>query len=236
MAVVGSHRLLSRRLCGTLAIKGVEYKFVLTIPAHLDNPKKEVSTQTAEYKKLTKGLARVPFMDDDGFCLGESHAILCYLADKYGWSDFYPKDIKARAKIDEYLHWHHMFGPRQLAPFFGIGKDLNLTSTPGSWKQKIEQSRKLSEKCFEHFEIVLKDQNFLAGDSATLADFSAFEEVVQVLPETTGLFDLSPYPLTLKWVRRMQGLPKYKKFHESQGLPKIFAIAKKKSGAALARL
>ena len=34
----------------------------------------------------------------------------------------------------------------------------------------------------------------------------------------------------------MKALPKYKEFHESQKLPKIFAVAKKKSGAALAKL
>ena len=39
--------------------------------------------------------------------LTESAAILSYLADTHRWGDLYPTDKAARAKVDEYLHWHH---------------------------------------------------------------------------------------------------------------------------------
>ena len=44
---------------------------------------------------------------DTGFSVGESHAIMTYLADKYGWSDVYPESLQARAKMNAYLHYHH---------------------------------------------------------------------------------------------------------------------------------
>ena len=36
---------------------------------------------------------------DTGFSVGESHAIMTYLADKYGWSDVYPESLQALSLI-----------------------------------------------------------------------------------------------------------------------------------------
>ena len=39
-----------------------------------------------------------------------SSAIMTYLVGKFNLPDhWYPSDLKKRAKIDEYLHWHHKF-------------------------------------------------------------------------------------------------------------------------------
>ena len=41
-------------------------------------------------------------------CNTYSAAMLTYLVDKYHLPDhWYPKDLQKRAKVDEYLHWHH---------------------------------------------------------------------------------------------------------------------------------
>ena len=37
-------------------------------------------------------------MDHDGYCLSESHAIMCYLGDAFDWP-LYPKDLKVGYKI-----------------------------------------------------------------------------------------------------------------------------------------
>ena len=44
----------------------------------------------------------VPMLDDDGFRLTESSAILKYLADKYDLA-VYPKDLKKRARVNEVM-------------------------------------------------------------------------------------------------------------------------------------
>src|SRR6476620_12795219 len=46
----------------------------------------------------------VPMLDDDGFRLTESSAILKYLAEKFDLPE-YPKDLKARAKVNEVMDW-----------------------------------------------------------------------------------------------------------------------------------
>ncbi len=66
--------------------------------------------KTEEFKKLNP-FQKVPTITDteNGLNLFESHAILKYLqASREKADHWYPKsDIKKRAKIDEYLDWHH---------------------------------------------------------------------------------------------------------------------------------
>eukprot|EP00245_Coleochaete_scutata_P007178 TRINITY_DN22288_c0_g1_i1.p1 TRINITY_DN22288_c0_g1~~TRINITY_DN22288_c0_g1_i1.p1 ORF type:complete len:255 (+),score=24.43 TRINITY_DN22288_c0_g1_i1:70-834(+) len=54
-------------------------------------------------------LRKLPVIDDDGFILPESHAILRYLAcTKPGVPDhWYPSDSHQRARVDSILDWHH---------------------------------------------------------------------------------------------------------------------------------
>ena len=55
-------------------------------------------SQVPDYMEKSGGIGTVPMIDDNGFFLSESHAILTYLGDKMNWKT-YPKDLKIRAKI-----------------------------------------------------------------------------------------------------------------------------------------
>jgi glutathione S-transferase len=60
-----------------------------------------------EFQKINP-MRKVPAIEYKGFHLYESHAILVYLANKFGKAEnLYPKDLEKRAVIDAYLHWHH---------------------------------------------------------------------------------------------------------------------------------
>jgi glutathione S-transferase len=49
--------------------------------------------------------AMVPVIDDGGFVLWESNAILRYLAAQYGDGTLYPAAPKQRARIDQWMDW-----------------------------------------------------------------------------------------------------------------------------------
>jgi len=60
-------------------------------------------TDTPEFRALNPN-AKVPVMDEDGFILWDSHAILRYMAAKFG-ANWYPADLRARAIVDQWLDW-----------------------------------------------------------------------------------------------------------------------------------
>ena len=63
--------------------------------------------QGAHYQEPYASLNRnrmVPMLEDDGFRLTESSAILKYLADEYDLPS-YPKDLKKRAKVNKVMDW-----------------------------------------------------------------------------------------------------------------------------------
>ncbi|XP_030847844.1 glutathione S-transferase theta-1-like [Strongylocentrotus purpuratus] len=62
-----------------------------------------------EFGKVTP-LQTVPAIQDGDFSMGETVAIIRYLSTKY--SDlvpdhWYPKDLEKRARVDEYMAFHH---------------------------------------------------------------------------------------------------------------------------------
>lgn len=154
----------------------------------------------------------IPLLEepDTGFVVGESHAILCYLSNKHGWTDVYPADAEARAKVDWYLHYHHrnvrdasigMVAPR-------IRKDLNFPEViqKGAVANFTRAVRTLETGW-------LARSRFLTGDAPTLADFAAYVEIGQLQPCFTNLFDFSPYPNVSRWLAEMQQVKGHDEAH-----------------------
>jgi glutathione S-transferase len=72
----------------------------------------------------------IPAIDDDGFVLSESNAILRYLAAREGRADLYPADPRERGEVDEIMdRWVATFRPaffkvEAAALGFAIGKGM----------------------------------------------------------------------------------------------------------------
>jgi len=170
-------------------------------------------TRSAEFLKISTP-GTVPAIDDNGFTLYESCAILVYLAEKYGWTDLYPKDLQSRARIHQYLHWHHRntreITVKLIAPF--IRPDLKLPFGPNE-KKYAERIVGMLENNF------FSKSKFIVGDHVTIADFVCFEELVQCDKEYCDTFDFSAFPNVVRWMNDMKKIPKYSESH--QGLSKV---------------
>ncbi|NXU50435.1 GSTT1 transferase, partial [Turnix velox] len=149
-------------------------------------------------------LKKVPALKDGDFTLAECTAILLYLSRKYNTPDhWYPSDIQKRARVDEYLSWHHTHiranAPKTmwikvLIPLF-TGQPL-----PSEKLQEVMEGLTNSLKQFE--ERFLQDKAFIIGSEISLADLVAIVELMQ--PVGVGCDIFEDRPRLLEWRRRVE--------------------------------
>jgi glutathione S-transferase len=165
------------------------------------------------YKKLNPS-SMVPAIDDEGFVLTESSAILKYLAEKHN-SAAYPKDLKQRARINERMDWfntqlyreygYHLCYP-QLFPHHNRTPEEAQRAT-------IEWGRDKSA----HWLKVLNDtyigsHKYVCGDTMTIADYFGAE--ILSAGDLIGIH-FKGYPNVDRWMSTMRALPNWKKVHEA---------------------
>jgi glutathione S-transferase len=159
--------------------------------------------------------ALIPCIEDGpDVQIGESHAILTYLATKHRWNDLYPFDsLPQRARIDEYLHWHHnntrLLSGTLFRPFlFTVLLKGQLPNAPK------ESDLKRLDRAMATLDAWLATSPFLARSShATIADISAYSEFDQILAladRGRKLYDFSRFTNIQAWLARMRALP----FHD----------------------
>jgi glutathione S-transferase len=165
-----------------------------------------------EYKAINPN-ALVPVLDDDGFVLTESAAILRYLAGKTG-SSAYPADLQARARVDEAMAWFYGnyykdFGYGlvypQLFPHHKRRSDEAHAATVEWGREKALRWLGVLES---HF--LGRGNAFLCGDRMTLADYVGVEMVV--MGELVGCA-FAAFPNIRAWVGRMKALPHWAEVH-----------------------
>lgn len=121
---------------------------------------------TPEFRKLNpNGL--VPTIEDDGFVLWESHAIVRYLAASRGAGTLWPEDARVRADADRWMDWVvSTLNPTMRAAFWG------LVRTPPAERdaKAIAASATRSGELLGMVDAVLADRPFIAGDHLTMGD------------------------------------------------------------------
>jgi len=169
-------------------------------------------TRTAEFTQLNPARTVPVITDtDNGLTLFESAAILVYLSNKFKWDSYYPTCPKLRAKTDQYLHWHHSNTRQATLMLF---RPLLLASFGAAPIPTAEQKAKSVKSVSSWMKIIegwLSQNDYLITTSPTIADLLCYAELGQ-LPFINA-FDFDGYPKTQAWMKRMQGLPKFKEAH-----------------------
>jgi glutathione S-transferase len=109
----------------------------------------------------------VPTIDDDGFVLWESNAIVRYLAAKYGAGSLCPSDPRQRADSDRWMDWaSNHIGPSITPVFWG------LIRTPPE-KRNMAQIEAAAETLAQQFGVLeqgLEGKAYVAGNDFTMGD------------------------------------------------------------------
>lgn len=111
--------------------------------------------------------ARVPTIDDDGFILWESNAIVRYLALKYGAGTLCPMEMHERADADRWMDW---CSTQVAGTFREVFWGIVRTVPEKRNKSLIERNRVATAATLEIADQALADRPFLAGDELTIGD------------------------------------------------------------------
>lgn len=134
--------------------------------------------KTPEFRAINP-FESLPAIQDGDLHLIESHAIMRYLCRSKDMPDhWYPKDPVMAAKINSYLDWHHL-GTRTM--HIGLGLHVNNRSKYPSFS-KMEGEVERIKKIFNRFnDYWIKSTPFILGTDMSIADLSAFSEIITLL-------------------------------------------------------
>ncbi|XP_045675764.1 glutathione S-transferase theta-1 isoform X2 [Phyllostomus hastatus] len=149
-------------------------------------------------------LKMVPALKDGDFTLTESVAILLYLTRKYQVPDhWYPQDLQARARVDEYLAWQHVTLRRNclralwhkvMFPVF-LGEPVSPEVLAATLAE-LDVTLQILEDKF------LQNKAFLAGPHISLADLVAITELMH--PVGAGCQIFEGRPKLAAWRQRVE--------------------------------
>jgi len=148
---------------------------------------------------------KVPVIDDNGTVIWESHAILRYLAARYGRPSLWQDDPAARSLSDRWMDW----AQTTLQPDFLMGVFWGFYRTPEAQRDLSAIKSKI-DLCAHHFTLLdrnLRNRAYMLGDALTLAD----------IPIGTSLYryfnleiDRPSVPNVEAWYRRLQDRRPYR--------------------------
>jgi len=173
-----------------LSLLGVEYE---KVPVNLA----EGEQKKPEYLAINP-LGKVPAIDDGGYQLWDSQAILVYLARKYGSTDWYPDDADGQGEVQKWLALaaNEMFnGP-------AIARALIIFKRPGDH----DKAKAAAEATLSVVNGWLENHEWLACGRPTVADIAVYPYAALAWE---GHVDMSAYPAMNAWIKRVEALPGY---------------------------
>ena len=146
----------------------------------------------------------VPTIDDDGFILWESNAIVRYLCAKHGAGKLWQSDLARRADADRWMDWQQT----TLAPPMGVLFRGLLRQPPEVID--AEQMNGAMQKATAAMRILdaqLALHSFVAGDTLTMADIALGNAAHRwfSLPR-----ERPELPNVAKWYARLNDRPAYR--------------------------
>lgn len=173
-----------------LSFLGLDYE-----PVPVDLP--GGGSHTPEYLAMNP-LGKVPVLDDDGFVIRDSQAILVYLARKYGNGAWLPDDAEGLGRIGEWLS----FTANEMINACAVARALVVFNREGD----LAGAQAKAADCLNILDQHLDGRDWLVGDAPSVADVACY--VYAGLVHQGGV-ELAGRPHMLAWFKRIESLPGY---------------------------
>jgi len=186
------------------AVSGNAYKVRLML-AHLDLPYERIELSVTDRSNREEVLGgknpalRIPTLQlEDGRWLGESNAIIHYLAEG---TPYLPGDRFERAVT---LQWM-FFEQYDHEPNVAVARFLlGWTDDPAAHAETIAAKQQLGRKAITAMERRLAEHEFLAADRYTIADMALY--AYTHMADEAGI-DLADFPSVQAWIERVAAQP-----------------------------
>ena len=147
---------------------------------------------------------RVPTINDDGFVLWESNAIVRYLAKQYGAGRLSPADTETYASADRWMEWSTTTLAPLMTPLF-----WGHIRTPPENRDldALEKTRIQMEDVMQILDANLATRQFVAGDEISVGDIAVGCYVHRwfALPMARG-----NHPHVAAWYARLSQRPAFR--------------------------
>ncbi|HEY0133843.1 MAG TPA: glutathione S-transferase family protein [Nannocystis sp.] len=181
---------------------------VLLVAAHLDVPLERIvvdlprgEQRDAEHLARNPN-GRIPVLDDDGFMLWESRAIMLYLAERTPGQTLLPADPRGRADVTRWLFWcaGHMAPVNTIFVLENFVKPRTGRTTDPA---ELTRGEALMAQTAPILDAHLADRTWVTQDRLTLADLSLASSFALAAP---ARIPIAPYQNIQAWLARVQQL------------------------------
>ena len=168
--------------------------------------------RTSQFTALNAN-RRVPVLEEDGYVLWESNAILEYLSVCKPRIGLIPTEVRPRLQVTKWLYWESAHWDQAAAIFIveRVVKPLFNLGPPS--EGEIERGTKLMARIAPVLEAELQVHRYIHGDTMTAADLAIAAPFCHA---ENARFPLEPYSAILRWITDMKSLPAWRKTVELQ--------------------
>ena len=171
---------------------------LLELPYDTIELERDGSNQPEDFLQVSP-MGQVPVIDDNGFKLADSNAILVYLVKKYSpKSQWLPEHAETAAKVQRWLS--------TAAGDLVSGPAIARFSKVFNVEIDYETAKKKSIALFEMLDDTLNSKAYIVGEEMTIADVSLYTYVAHA-PE--GGLELDAYANIMHWLERIQSLDNF---------------------------
>lgn len=144
---------------------------------------------------------QIPVIDDDGFVVAESGAILLYVAEKAG--RLIPPDVQGRTTVAQWC----FAAVSTVAPTLTSLDLIEIFDRDKSAANVLAETRKLAARWFRDLERRLDGREWIALDEFTVADI-AFASVLRTIRKTDLM---APFPRLRSYYARCHARPAWQR-------------------------
>jgi glutathione S-transferase len=144
---------------------------------------------------------QVPVIDDDGFILAESAAILLYIAEKA--NRLIPSDVQGRTTVTQWC----FAAVSTVAPTLQCIETIEIFDEDKTATKVLAETRKLAARWFRGVERRLEGREWLARDEFTVADI-AMASVLRTIRKTDLM---APFPGIESYYERCHARPAWQR-------------------------